>query len=242
MSSHIQFFKDQLKQFDRNVEQWRQEIDERYAWIAKEQEARLRVQAMMEQIFGAPDTTIVMQDMRMAPGMLSGGRQPVAALAAPPQTTSTAIERKKERQRLREHTPERRNYKREYERRRAAERKAILAKYGQHGQDDEPELNGHSIDHRLDAARKVRSDKGIKKPRAADRIGTHVEMAEKVKRIFIDRPSTPLMSREVIDLVYPSRVPSKRDKQDVYLALYALKKDGFLAHTQMGEPYTLAHP
>lgn len=232
MTSHIQFFRDQLRQFDANVAEWRREIDERYTWIAKEQEARLRVQAMMEQIFGESEGTVVMQDMALKPGLEA--RQPAMALAAPQAAVSEEerADRERERLRLREHTQKRRDYKREYKRRQRIAQQHLDETRNRLGP-----ANGSSIDERLDEVRKVRSDKGT---RRANGNGRHRSYSDQVQRIFLDRPTTPLMAGEIIDMVFPVVVPTKREKQNVYQVLFTLKQTGFLAQSHANEPYTLA--
>ena len=137
-------------------------------------------------------------------------------------------ERERVRKRLREHTPERRNYKAEYNRRKKAERLSrseILAKYGQHGAPDEEgpaaPVNGHAGPH-------ARRGQGI-----------HRQFADPIKRLFLDRPSTPIMTKEVIDAMFPKEVPNKQQKQAIYQALYDLRRTGFLHQSHQGEPYTL---
>jgi hypothetical protein len=61
-----------------------------------------------------------------------------------------------------------------------------------------------------------------------------------VERLFRDRPSTPLMTAEVMHLTFPHRVPTKLEKQRVYQALNSLKIKGIISQSHYGGPYTLA--
>lgn len=98
--------------------------------------------------------------------------------------------------------------------------------------------NGHALDTLIEAngtERKERSDKGKAKPGE----GRHRARMDAVHRIFLDRPSMPLMTKEVMDRVFPDRIPLSNEKQQVYQALYELRKQGLLHQSRPGEPYTL---
>lgn len=160
--------------------------------------------------------------------------QPAAALAAPPEakTSSPRIgrpllseEEKREKKRLREYTPQRRDYKADYNKRKREERRRALEMYG--------------TDDSSAAVRKARSDKG--RPKGPGH-GRYRQYRDQVERLFLDRPSTPLMTKEVMGLVFPGRVPDKAEKQNVYQCLYDLKREGIISQTQHGEPYSLVRP
>ena len=70
MTSHYQYYKDQLQQFDRKAQSIRDEIDRLYVELARTQEARLQFQRLNEEVFGEPEQTVVLQDMRVRQGFI----------------------------------------------------------------------------------------------------------------------------------------------------------------------------
>lgn len=92
MTSHYQYYKDQLKQFDMEAQEIQQEIDRLYAQLAKVQAARLQFQAMNERVFGEPQQSVVMQDMTVRQGFLDRRIEEAKQLQAPPTPDDAAPE------------------------------------------------------------------------------------------------------------------------------------------------------
>jgi hypothetical protein len=165
--------------------------------------------------------------------------QPQAsALLAPGQSVSAPAkigrpkltdEERAERQRQR--APARRNYQLEYNRRKAQERPSALELYG--------------TDDSSVGQRKTRSDKGVPNPaRGAPRakVARHRMYADRVLALFNNYRSTPLTAGQVIDAIFPGRVPDKAEKQAVYQCLFDLKSNGVITQAAQGHPYELARP
>jgi hypothetical protein len=137
--------------------------------------------------------------------------------------------------------PARRDYQREYRNRMSHEAKLrrrleVAKEYG---------ATGLSMDERLDTARKVRSDKGVPNPARGTRrakVGRHRMYADEVLALFNNYRSTPLTARQVIDAIFPGRVPDKAEKQAVYQCLFDLKSNGVITQVAQGHPYELARP
>lgn len=101
MTSHYQYYKDQLLQFDKDAQEIRAEIDRLYSQLAKVQEARLQFQLMNERIFGEPEQAVVMQHMPTRDGALSRlakyGQQPQLPYQASPGQVEERARKKKQR-------------------------------------------------------------------------------------------------------------------------------------------------
>lgn len=210
-----------LRRLDDEIGQHRRDIAVHQVEIARLEDARRVVIGLAEK-----DATIAAEGPAR---QLNGhAEKPLLIVREAKSEDVDEAARQREKKRLREQDPKRRDYKREYRRRKAEERARIAAEYGA---DDS---SGKLLDERLDTARKERSDKGVKRTNTIGR-----RYSAQVERIFLDRPSTPVMTAEVMDLVFTGRDAGKSEKQYVYQALYDLKKRGIVAQTQPGEPYAL---
>jgi hypothetical protein len=60
-NSHYGFYKEQLKAYDQKADDIERRINDLYAQLGRVREGRLQTQRLMEEIFGEPETTVVMQ-------------------------------------------------------------------------------------------------------------------------------------------------------------------------------------
>lgn len=223
--SQFQWAKDKLKQFDMDCQNIREEIDRLYALLAKKQEARLQFQEMVEREFGAPEQTIVMQDMRTKPQLYldrrieeakrlgpatPAGRPHLDDPTLPPLGTP---ERKRE--------MDRRNYQKRMDRQREG---MVKKKTGEWGPRE----------------RSLRSDAGAKKrggstaghPRnTPEARAANATIRDRIRNAMEHRVEPTASS----DLIRAWGVTDEKEKQRVYQGMNALASKGELKQVGISE-------
>jgi hypothetical protein len=223
-----------LEDLDREIYEYRQQICQLQVLIQQREDVRATMMQREEiraakngqaSPFGTlPNGGQIVFKERPALAAENIGLTALSAPAMPPQADDPAA-RRKQRLRLRERTPARRNYKREYAQRKAEEKRHIAAEYGAAGTEQQE--------------RQQRSDAGVPRqshiggPGSKGK-GKKAHYLARVREIMAD--GVPRTGVEIIAILGVNKL----ERQSVYNALTYLKRQtGELHQTHIGEPYTL---